>query len=89
MAAYGPAMMALGFVVSSAIMIALLATFYGNRNYYLTAFVSIIVPVAIFYHLHEAPGDVAAAVSDRHDLDPVLHPMIPASRVDLPIAGPR
>ena len=49
MAIYGPLMMAIGFVVSSAIMIAVLATFYGNRNYALTAFVAIVVPVAIFF----------------------------------------
>ena len=49
MAIYGPVMMNLGFVVSSAIVIAFLATFYGNRNYYLTAAVSVAVPVAIFF----------------------------------------
>ncbi len=49
MAIYGPAMMELGFVVASAIMIAFLATFYGNRNYALTAVVSVAVPVAIFF----------------------------------------
>ncbi len=49
MAIYAVAMIALGFVVSGTIMIAFLATFYGNRNYYLTAVVSIVVPVAIFF----------------------------------------
>lgn len=49
MAAYVPAMMVLGFVVSSALLIAFLATVYGNRNYLLTAVVAIIVPVAIFF----------------------------------------
>lgn len=49
MAIYAPAMIVLGFVVSGALMIAFLATFYGNRNYYLTAAVSVIVPVAIFF----------------------------------------
>ena len=49
MAAYGPLMMTLGFVVSSAITIAILATFYGNRNYALTAVIAIVVPVAIFF----------------------------------------
>ncbi len=49
MAIYAPAMIALGFVVSGALMIAFLATFYGNRNYYLTAVVSVVVPVAIFF----------------------------------------
>ena len=49
MAIYAVAMIALGFVVSGTIMIAFLATFYGNRNYTLTAVVSIVVPVAIFF----------------------------------------
>jgi len=49
MAIYAVTMIAVGFVVSGAIMIAFLATFYGNRNYYLTAAVSIVVPVAIFF----------------------------------------
>lgn len=49
MAAYAPLMMAVGFVVSSAITIAVLATYYGNRNFLLTALVSILVPVAIFF----------------------------------------
>lgn len=49
MAVYGPLMMSLGFVVSSAIMIAVLATLYGNRNFLLTAIVAIAVPVAVFF----------------------------------------
>ena len=49
MAIYAPLMASLGFVVSSALLIAFLATFYGNRNYYLTAVVGIVVPVAIFF----------------------------------------
>ena len=49
MAIYAWAMLVLGFVVSGAILIAFLATVYGNRNYYLTAAVSIAVPVAIFF----------------------------------------
>ena len=49
MAVYVPAMMTLGFVVSSAILIAFLSTVYGNRNYLLTAAVAIIVPVTIFF----------------------------------------
>lgn len=49
MTAYGPLMMGLGFVVSSAVIIAFLATLYGNRNYYLTAVISIGVPVTIFF----------------------------------------
>ncbi len=46
---YGPAMMELGFVVSSAIMIAFLSTFYGNRNHALTAVVSVCVPIAMYF----------------------------------------
>ena len=49
MGTYAPLMDRLGFVVSSALLIAFLATFYGNRNYYLTAAVAVVVPVAIFY----------------------------------------
>ncbi len=49
MATYAPLMERLGFVVSSALLFAFLATFYGNRNYYLTAVVGIVVPVAIFF----------------------------------------
>ena len=49
MATYALLMPSLGFVVSSALLIAFLATFFGNRNYYLTAVVSIVVPVAIFF----------------------------------------
>jgi putative tricarboxylic transport membrane protein len=49
MLAYGPLMIGIGFVVSSALVIAFLATFYGNRNYALTAVVSLAVPVAIFF----------------------------------------
>ncbi len=49
MALYGPVMMMIGFVVSSALVISILSTFFGNRNYALTAVVSIGVPVAIYY----------------------------------------
>ena len=49
MGAYAPLMASVGFVVSSVLLIAFLATFYGNRNYTLTAAVAITVPVAIFY----------------------------------------
>jgi hypothetical protein len=49
MAAYGPMMMEIGFVVSSALVIAFLSTFFGNRNFYLTGLVSVAVPVAIFF----------------------------------------
>lgn len=49
MAVYGVLMMFVGFVLASTLLIAFLATFYGNRNYYVTAAVSIIIPIAIFY----------------------------------------
>lgn len=49
MAAYVVLMVNLGFVVGSACLIAFLATFFGNRNYYMTAIVSIVIPVAVFY----------------------------------------
>ncbi len=49
MAVYGPLMMLIGFVVSGALVIAFMATFFGNRNYLLTAAVSVAVPVAIFF----------------------------------------
>ncbi len=49
MGTYAPLMASLGFVISSTLLIAFLATFYGNRNYYLTAAVAITVPVAIFF----------------------------------------
>ena len=41
-------MVNIGFVVGSAIIIIFLSTFYGNRNYYMTAIVSIAVPVLMF-----------------------------------------
>lgn len=49
MAAYGPLMMNIGFVASSALVIAFLSTFFGNRNLALGAVVSIVIPMAIFY----------------------------------------
>jgi len=49
MAAYVYLMVNLGFVLGSAIMIAVLSTYYGNRNYVLTAVVSIFVPMLIFF----------------------------------------
>ncbi|MEK9723458.1 MAG: tripartite tricarboxylate transporter TctB family protein, partial [Rhodospirillaceae bacterium] len=48
MAAYVVLMVNLGFVAGSAIMIAVLSTYYGNRNFLLTALVSIFLPMAIF-----------------------------------------
>lgn len=49
MTIYGPMMMEIGFVVASALVIAFLSTFFGNKNYILTAVVSTTVPIAIFY----------------------------------------
>lgn len=49
MAVYGVLMMVVGFVVASALLIAFLATFYGNPNHYVTAAISIAVPIAIFF----------------------------------------
>lgn len=49
MLAYVPMLTLLGFVVSSAIVVAALSTFFGNRNYVLTAVVSVVVPISIFF----------------------------------------
>lgn len=49
MALYVVLMVNVGFVVASAILIASLSTFFGNRNFYLTALVSIVIPVVIFF----------------------------------------
>jgi hypothetical protein len=49
MAVYGPMMVQIGFVVSGALLIAFMSTFFGNRNFVLAAFVSVAVPVAIFF----------------------------------------
>lgn len=49
MAAYGPLMIQIGFVASGALVIGFLSTFFGNRDYALTAIVSVAVPVTVFY----------------------------------------
>ena len=49
MAAYVPLMVNLGFVIGSAAMIAVMSTYFGNRNYVLTALVSIGVPMTLFF----------------------------------------
>lgn len=49
MAGYVFLMVNIGFVVGSALMIAALSTYYGNRNYLLTALISIIIPMAMFF----------------------------------------
>jgi len=49
MTAYALVMTSLGFVVSSALVIVFLSTFFGNRNFWLAGLVSLAVPVAIFF----------------------------------------
>jgi hypothetical protein len=49
MAVYGPMMMMIGFVISSAVLIAFMSTFFGNRSFVLTVVVSVAVPVSVFF----------------------------------------
>ena len=49
MALYTPLLMQVGFVVASALVIAALSTFFGNKSYGVTAVVSIAVPISIFF----------------------------------------
>ena len=49
MAVYVYVMVNLGFVVGSALMIAVMSTYFGNRNYVLTVVISISIPMAIFF----------------------------------------
>jgi predicted RND superfamily exporter protein len=42
-------MVNIGFVLGSAVMIAVMSTYFGNRNYYLTAVVSISIPMTLFF----------------------------------------
>jgi hypothetical protein len=49
MAAYVPLMVNWGFVVGSAAMIAVMSTYFGNRNYVLAAVVSIGIPMTVFF----------------------------------------
>ena len=49
MAVYVYVMVNLGFVIGSALMIAVMSTYFGNRNYVLTFAVSIFVPMVIFF----------------------------------------
>ncbi len=49
MAAYVPLMVNLGFVLGSAAMVAVMSTYFGNRNYVLAAVVSIGIPMLIFF----------------------------------------
>lgn len=48
MAIYVPLMVGLGFVVGSAIMIFVMSTYFGNRNYIFGGLISIILPMLIF-----------------------------------------
>jgi len=49
MAIYVPLMVNLGFVVGSALMIFAMSTYFGNRNYYLGAALSVFLPMLIFF----------------------------------------
>ena len=49
MAIYVPLMVNLGFVVGSAILVMVMSTYFGNRNFILSSVVSIILPVAMFF----------------------------------------
>ncbi|MEE3051084.1 MAG: tripartite tricarboxylate transporter TctB family protein [Pseudomonadota bacterium] len=49
MAAYVYLMVNLGFVIGSATMIAVMSTYFGNRNYFLTFAVSIGIPMGLFF----------------------------------------
>jgi len=49
MALYGPLMVNVGFVVASAVLIAFLSTYFGNRNFILTALIGFGVPIAMFF----------------------------------------
>jgi len=48
MALYVPLMVNIGFVVGSAIMVFAMSTYFGNRNYWLGAAISIILPIGMF-----------------------------------------
>jgi len=49
MAAYVLLMVNIGFVIGSAAMIVVMSTYFGNRNYYLSAGVSIGIPMLLFF----------------------------------------
>ena len=49
MAIYVPLMVNLGFVVGSAIMVMAMSTYFGNRNFWLSGAVSIVLPMAMFF----------------------------------------
>ena len=49
MAGFVLLMVNIGFVLGSAVMITVMSTYFGNRNYYLTAVVSISIPMALFF----------------------------------------
>jgi len=49
MAAYVFLMVELGFVLGSAIMVFGLSTFFGNRNFWLSGAVAILIPMAIYF----------------------------------------
>lgn len=47
--AYAVALPELGFVVSGAVLMVVLALFYGNRNHLLTVAVAVLAPTAIYF----------------------------------------
>ena len=49
MAGFVLLMVNIGFVLGSAVMIAVMSTYFGNRNYVLTAVVSIGIPMTVFF----------------------------------------
>jgi hypothetical protein len=48
MAVYVPLMVNLGFVIGSAIMIFLMSTYFGNRNYVVGILISIVLPMFLY-----------------------------------------
>ncbi len=49
MALYVPLMVNLGFVVGSALMVFVMSTYFGNRNFILGGLLSILLPMTIFF----------------------------------------
>jgi hypothetical protein len=49
MGIYVPLMVNLGFVVGSAIMVMVMSTYFGNRNYWLAGLISIAIPMLMFW----------------------------------------
>ncbi len=49
MGIYVPLMVNLGFVIGSAIMVMAMSTYFGNRNYWLAGFISVAIPMLMFW----------------------------------------